>query len=87
MESRSVLKRKVGDDQSVTDCILTMIGNHERTDPTEFDQRLYDVVDPDALESLFRRASTTCTVEFAYRGYAVTVTDDRTVTVRPRRGE
>ena len=87
METSPILQRRVADDQSVTDCILSIIGTHERADPAEFDQRLYDAVDPDALESLFGRESVACTVEFTYRGYEVTVTGDRRVSVRSQASE
>lgn len=47
---------------------------------------LYDAIDPDALDALVGSAETRptdVTVEFAFAGYAVTVSSDDSVQIRP----
>ena len=58
--------------------VLDAIAREEGTDPMEFDQRLYDAVDPEALDVLARGGAT---VEFTYLGYEVTVHGDGRVDV------
>lgn len=56
--------------------VLTAIGDREGTDPMEFDELLADVLDPDALDDLFRPGMTAGRVEFEYLGYHVVVHAD-----------
>ncbi|MFC7135816.1 HalOD1 output domain-containing protein [Halobaculum litoreum] len=44
---------------------------------------LYDAVDPDALDALYRREGTAVSVSFTHLGYRVSVDRDGTVTVAP----
>ena len=68
-------------DRRVTDRVLDALAKRETADPATFDPPLYDVVDPDALDALFRRESATMAVEFTYRGYRVSVSGDGEVAV------
>ncbi|MCU4753712.1 hypothetical protein OB919_17275 [Halobacteria archaeon AArc-curdl1] len=49
-------------------------------DPLELDTPLFEVINPEALDRLFRD-DVDCTVSFAYDDYEVTVSNDGTVTV------
>ena len=52
-------------------------------EPTEL-HPLYDVIDPEALETLVESVSTpSASVRFFYHGFKVTVSADRTVTLTP----
>jgi len=47
-------------------------------------QPLYEVIDPEALETLVESVSTpSASVTFSYHGFKVTVAADRTVTLTP----
>lgn len=61
--------------------IVEMVAEAEGCDPAELDETLYQVVDPDALTSLFRAGSGRSTGEltFEFCGYEVTVTGDEEV--------
>ncbi|WP_227353748.1 HalOD1 output domain-containing protein [Haladaptatus salinisoli] len=64
-----------GRGQSLSTAILEAIEDQKGEDLTEADFRLYDDIDPDALDNLFRNdANADTTVEFN--------TDDVTVTLR-----
>lgn len=65
----------------VTDRVLTAIAEKTGTDPMEFDRPLYEVVDPDALDTLFQRNGSAKTVEFVYLGHQVRVFGDGEVAV------
>lgn len=61
--------------------IVEMVADAEGCDPSELDETLYQVVDPDALTNLFRTGSERSTGEltFEFCGYEVTVTGDEEV--------
>lgn len=70
--------------------VIAAIAEREGVDPTDIEppayEALYDVINPEALDSLFapREDGTprsTGTVEFLFCGYHVTVTSDGTVDV------
>lgn len=70
---------------SISNAVVSAVAEATGTDPTEMDP-LYNVVDPDALESLFQSAGPASVpssrrVEFEYWGCEVVVTADRTVRV------
>lgn len=74
-----------GNGVSASDAVIDAIGKLSRTDPVDVDFVLYEYVDPDALDALFRRASHgtgEIRVEFDVEDFEVTVRDDRTVAVR-----
>jgi hypothetical protein len=50
------------------------------TDPLAMDPPLYEVVDTDALDTLYERGAT-ATVTFEYDGHSVAIDGDGTVTV------
>ena len=52
-------------------------------DPLAMSPPLYEVVDTDALDTLYERGADVC-VEFEYNGHQVVIDDDQTVTVDGR---
>lgn len=70
-----------GEPVSVT--VVERVAEHHGVDPTTLQPRLRTVVDPDALDALFRDgADASCTVEFTYKGCTVTVDATGEVEVR-----
>lgn len=69
-------------EHSICDEVVTRVAEREGVDELDLDVPLFDVVDPDALESLFR--NTNGTVRFQYHGYDVTVDHRGTVEVESR---
>lgn len=67
----------------VTSAVASALAAHENVGVDELSPPLYDVIDPDALEDLFR--NTTGRVTFEYREYEVTVDDEYTVEVHEAR--
>ncbi|MDS0477502.1 HalOD1 output domain-containing protein [Natrinema sp. 1APR25-10V2] len=76
--------------QSVSFEVITAVAEREGVDPMELEppeyQALYDVINPEALDSLFAprengRKRPTGRVEFPFCGYHVVVTSDGDVTV------
>lgn len=62
--------------------VIEAVAAAEGIDPTELPARLYEVIDPDALDSLFTSDTIqTGTVTFAFCGYDVTITEEGTVEV------
>ncbi|MFC6765972.1 HalOD1 output domain-containing protein [Natrinema soli] len=59
--------------------IVERVADREGIDPVDLNDRLYDVIDADALETLTntsdRQSQANLCVEFAYHGYAVTVVE------------
>ena len=76
-------------DSSVTLRIVDEIATRENVDPVELRPRLYDVIDPDALESLFAVNSKAVEgiVEFSYSGYRVAVHSDGRLDIEPTSSE
>lgn len=61
---------------SIDHRILEAVAEREGTSPVEFDTPLWDVVDPDALEALFRSEDAAGRVSFTYLGHRVHVYSD-----------
>lgn len=57
--------------QSLSEAVVTAVADRDGVDPTELDRPLYEVVDVDALDRLFRDGQGA--VSFEYAGYLVTV--------------
>lgn len=66
-------------DRSVSGEVVEEVAAREGVQPTDLDP-LYGVVDPDALDSLFRNGSGTVT--FEYHGYEVIAGSDGHVALR-----
>lgn len=81
------------EERATSELVIEAIAERADVDPLELDVPLGDVVDPDALDSLFdspfgRERQPRC-VEFAYQGHLVTVrseSDGVAVEVSPLEG-
>lgn len=62
--------------------ILATVAEKEGVDAWDLETPLYDVIDPDAMEALFRDGRGTVT--FEYLDYVVTVDHEHAVEVAPR---
>lgn len=71
-----------GDAESICERIVFEVADREDVDPQEITVPLYDAVNPDAVESLFRGNPGRLT--FTYMGYIVSVTHNYEVTVIDR---
>jgi hypothetical protein len=61
--------------ESLTVSIARAIATAEGTDPEALRPPLGRVIDPDALETIQRRSTANCRVEFSYRDHEVVVED------------
>lgn len=68
-----------GDPMSVSERIVLEIADREGIDAREVPVPLYDAINPEALESLFRGNSGRVT--FEYMGYLVSVTHEHELTL------
>ena len=68
-------------EQSLSEAVVKAIANHEGRQATEISKPLYDVINPDALDTLFR--DTEGKVAFVYLGYVVTVDERGNVSLKP----
>lgn len=68
--------------KNASELLLERIAQREGRSPLEFDPVLYDVIDPEALDSLVTRATTDVTIEFSYLGYRVRVHGDGRIELR-----
>lgn len=66
-------------EQKISETVLAAVADYKGTDVFELDPPLYDALDPDALDSLFRGSQGS--VRFDYWGCTVTVSHDGVVTV------
>ena len=66
-------------DGSVSEAVLSAVADREGVGPEELGTPLYDVIDPEALDNLFRNGSGRVT--FEYMNYVVTVDNRGTVRV------
>ncbi|MFB6188598.1 MAG: HalOD1 output domain-containing protein [Halapricum sp.] len=83
MQATSVTPQTVSNEVDVSRIVVETIADAEGVEPTDMEERLYDVIDPDALNSLFRQEETgrtsAATVSFEFHGYEVTVHGDSSV--------
>lgn len=70
-------------DSSLSEVVLRAIDSHKDDALSRENHRLYDQVDPDALDNLFKEdANGNLTVQFSYDGVNVSLWGDGTVEVR-----
>lgn len=63
--------------EHLSHAVVRAVADAEGVDPTELDTPLYEAVDPDALDALYRENENSVTrMQFAYYGYRVTVHGD-----------
>ncbi len=73
-----------------TERVLQRVADAEGTEPSELEEPLYEVVDPEALETIFKSFEDgphreAGELRFPYHGYDVTVHADGEVSVREQR--
>lgn len=66
--------------QRPSDAVLEAVADEKGIDERDLDPPLFEAIDPDALDSLFR--DTMCEVTFTYDEYVVTVDQANEVEVR-----
>jgi len=67
--------------------VTAAIADAEGVEPSELDYRLYDYVDPDAIEQLASGPDNSWTLTFSVPNHEVTVTDGGRVVVSDERVE
>ncbi|MCU4974735.1 hypothetical protein OB955_18610 [Halobacteria archaeon AArc-m2/3/4] len=71
------------EDASLSNVVLGAIDDHDSGALTRGEQTLYDRIDPDALDTLFREDSdAVVTLQFAFDGMNVSLWCDETVEIR-----
>ncbi len=74
--------------QSVGLAIIQAVASVTDTDPLSLQPRLYDVIDPDALERLVSADNSGLVrISFEFGEHMVTVTNNRNIVVYPLTGE
>lgn len=68
-----------GDSLSLSEAVVHEVAGREGVPPEELNPPLYDVIDPDALEAIFRGG--TGHLSFEYHGHLVTVDHSGDVTL------
>lgn len=79
-------EQAVSEDFSVGNRVISAVATKENTDPIELTPPLYDVIDPDALDSIVREGDTAVSVTFGYRDWQIDVRSNE-ITVTERRSE
>lgn len=72
--------------ESVDEAVVRAVADVKRVSPLDLDTRLYEVVDPDALNALFRMPSgggDSPSVRLTMDGCHVTITDGEVTATRP----
>lgn len=78
--NQSPVVRRVHE-ESLGQVVVFAVGEARGVDPADLDDRLYDVIDPDALDNLFTGGGGT--LEFTFAGCQVTVHGGERVVVVP----
>ncbi|MEF8799480.1 MAG: HalOD1 output domain-containing protein [Halolamina sp.] len=84
ISDRILEPNKGNPEQTMSDAILTAVAEREEIDVCNIQTPLFDSIDPDALEALFRNSPGQVT--FEYCGYLVTVDSDRNVALSTKAG-
>lgn len=79
MHGSSVTARGESQSGKPSVSVIAAVAEHEGIDEVELDPPLYEVINPEALDRLFRNSSGK--VEFEYRGVTVAVDHEGTVTI------
>lgn len=67
--------------ESLSFAIVKTVADKERVDPAELTEPLGDVIDTDALDSLF--TDNVCELTFHYHGYEITVDETGAIEAKP----
>ena len=73
--------------KSLSMVVIEAVADQRGVEPLELPEKLYDVIDPESLDSLFTSGTMTDgTVSFSFCGHRVTVTADGDVSVEEEQG-
>jgi len=67
--------------EALSESVVYAVAEAKGVDPLDLDERLYECIDPDALDSLFPREQMAATVTFTMAGCRVEVESSRVVLV------
>lgn len=85
MQAPQATRSQDENEQAISRTIVETIAQAEGTAPTELDTRLYDVIEPEALNELFQDQEdgpvTDGFVSFTFHGYTVTVHSDSSIEI------
>lgn len=70
-----------GETLSTSETVLHEVARHKGVPPEELNPPLYDAIDPEALNTIFR--GDTGLISFEYHGYVVTVGHSGNVNLEP----
>lgn len=87
--TEDITDRIIPSAESLSHAVVIAVAEAKGVDPLDLNERLYDCIDPDALDGLFRStaADTRGTVQFVMAGCHVEVSAGRRVTVEQFHGE
>ncbi|UIP00180.1 hypothetical protein Hbl1158_02070 [Halobaculum sp. CBA1158] len=85
MSNSDTMGRRGGDDRPAagrpaSERVVDGVAAAEGVEPAALDSRLYDAVDPEALDRVVESGSPESVVRFEFHGYRVTVRGDGAVT-------
>lgn len=90
MKARQATKARDKYEQDLSNTIVETVAEAEGVEPTELDACLYDIIDPEALNGLFRYEEddpkSGGIVSFTFNGYEVDVHSDSSVEIDPVEG-
>jgi len=66
--------------RSLSDAILAAVAEAEGVDETDLTPPLYEAINPEALDTLFRDSGGT--IEFQYHGYTVMIDHEGTISLK-----
>lgn len=85
MQAAQAVESQDRNEQPISRIIVETIAEAKGVAPAELDPRLYDVIEPEALNELFQHQedgpATVGFVSFTFHGYTVTVHSDATVEI------
>lgn len=85
MKASQATKPRGRGEQNISNTIIETVADAEGVAPTELETRLYDVIEPEALNELFQHREdgpvTEGVVSFTFHGYEVTVHSDSSVEI------
>lgn len=72
------MEYEIDTDESASVAVVRAIAAYTETEPEELDP-LYWVIDPEALDTVISRTTTSVRVQFEYEGVSVTVNPERVI--------
>lgn len=69
--------------KSLSYAVIEAVASAEDVSPDELESRLFSVIDPESLDSLFQSTVSNGTVSFVFNGYLITVSSAADVMLEP----